>query len=293
MRLRNSLPWMACTLVAAATVPAFALGEGPAAPASIVAHDPSFFQDTASADTTDNVVEIVAGETVTFSYPSGSSVHNVKFATAPTSCTQTAGMVLGAVPPLPTYSLPPGWAGTCSFSTPGDYTFVCEAHPAEMTGTVKVTAAATPTPTPTSTATVTPTETETPTATATASPVPVATVAAPPPPPPPPPAAVVLSDPLPKISSAAFKRSKKTLTFAGTIAAGATGKVKLELTYKVGKATKKKSASPSIAGGKYKGTIKLSASEAKKAQKLKLKLTYAGDSLFKAATKTGSVKVSR
>ena len=103
----------------------------------------------------------------------------------------------------------------------------------------------------------------------------------------------MLSDPPPKFGSAAFKRSKKTLTFAGTIAAAATGKVKVELSYKVGKATKKKSASPSVAAGKFKGTIKLSATDAKKAQKLKLKLTYAGDSRFKAATKTGSVKVSR
>ena len=90
-----------------------------------------------------------------------------------------------------------------------------------------------------------------------------------------------------------FKRSKKTLTFAGTIAAGATGKVKVELAYKVGKETKKKSAGPAIAAGKYKGTIKLSATDAKKAQKLKLTVSYAGNSAFKAATKTGSVKVSR
>ena len=59
---------MACTLLAAASVPAFALGESSAAPASIVAKD-NFFQDGSSADTSDNVVQIVAGETVTFSYP--------------------------------------------------------------------------------------------------------------------------------------------------------------------------------------------------------------------------------
>ena len=271
---------MACTLLAAASVPAFALGESPAAPASIVAHD-DFFQDGSSADTSDHVVQIVAGETVDFSNP-GAGSHNVKFATAPTSCTQTSGTVIPGfpVPPLPAFPVAGPWTGHCTFSTPGTYTFVCDAHPV-MVGTVEVIAAPTPTATATQTAT----------ATATASPAPAATIAATPPPAPPTP--VVLSDPLPKLGSAVFKRSKKTLTFAGTIAPAATGKVKVELSYKVGKAIKKKSASPAIAAGKYKGTIKLSAGDAKKATKLKLTVTYAGNSAFKAATKTGSVKVSR
>jgi hypothetical protein len=49
-------------------------------------------------------VEINAGETVTFAYPEGGSVHNVDFLTIePTSCVQTAGPVVGDVPPLPSF----------------------------------------------------------------------------------------------------------------------------------------------------------------------------------------------
>ncbi|HEX6022931.1 MAG TPA: hypothetical protein VFZ00_13105, partial [Solirubrobacter sp.] len=168
---------MACAAVAAVGVPALASGES-RAPGFIEARDFEFV-NPATGETT---VTILAGETVTFSYPDGGNFHNVDFpANEPTSCTQTAGPVVGAVPPLPTFPSPEGWAGVCTFTQPGSYFFVCGAH-GFMTGEVVVMPAGqTPTPTPTATpsptptATPTPTPSPTPTATPTPSPTPTAT----------------------------------------------------------------------------------------------------------------------
>ena len=103
---------------------------------------------------------IETGESVTWDFDGSTVVHNVKGESGPAE--------------------DPDWAGYRSqflssgevsrtFTQPGTYTFVCEAHPQTMTGSVTVTGAAvTPTPTPT------PTATPTATATATAFPQPTA-----------------------------------------------------------------------------------------------------------------------
>jgi cytochrome c len=146
--MKRYLPWLACVVVAALAVPPRALANAESAQASaasFVAYDFGFRDATKTADDpTATTVTVTPGSTVDFSYPTGSSVHNVHFGDAgtgigpqPTSCAQTAGPALGAVPPLPTYTLPQGWAGNCTFNTPGTYTFYCEAHPF-MTGTVVV-----------------------------------------------------------------------------------------------------------------------------------------------------------
>ena len=94
-----------------------------------------YFQDPATGD---NAVTVLAGETVTFSYPAGASSHNVVFVGAqPSSC----------APAIPESASPPGWTATCRFNTPGTYEFVCGLH-GQMTGAVVVTGA-----TPTATAT--------------------------------------------------------------------------------------------------------------------------------------------
>jgi len=172
---RKWLPWLACAAIAVAGFPGLAQGEAessdPPATGAIVAED-NFFHEVGSA-ASDSTVEIAAGGKVTFGYPSGNSVHNVVFdgALSPASCTQTSGTVFpGTVPPLPTFPGSPGWAGECTFSTPGTYTFVCNAHKPSMAGTVIVDAVGTPTPTPTGTPT--PTPTPTPTATPTPTPTP-------------------------------------------------------------------------------------------------------------------------
>ena len=74
-------------------------------------------------------------------------------------CQQTGGLnpnlptSLFPIPPVPQVTLPAPWAGQCTFTTPGVYTFYCTAHP-EMIGDITVAAANNP---PTVTASRTPT----------------------------------------------------------------------------------------------------------------------------------------
>jgi hypothetical protein len=69
---------------------------------------------------TDYTETIAAGGSVTFSYPTGVSIHNVDFTGGgPTACTQTAGATVGPVSPLPAAPEAPGWSGTCRFDAPG------------------------------------------------------------------------------------------------------------------------------------------------------------------------------
>ena len=90
------------------------------------------------AATGGNSVTIAPGGTVMFAYPGGMSVHNVAFTgMQPVGCQQTAGAMSGPVPPLPNDPAPPGWTGTCTFTNPGAYSFICQAHP-DMTGTITV-----------------------------------------------------------------------------------------------------------------------------------------------------------
>src|SRR5262249_18054393 len=92
------------------------------------------------ADGGSDTATIAAGGTVTFSYPSGGSSHNVDFDTnTPTSCTQASGPDNGPVPPLPAIPTPPAWSGSCRFNTPGTYRFHCVLHQNQgMVGTVVV-----------------------------------------------------------------------------------------------------------------------------------------------------------
>jgi plastocyanin len=97
------------------------------APADVVATDYAFSPP----------VTVNAGETVTFSYPTGISRHNVAFSTGtPTAC----------APALPERPVRAPWTSACRFDTPGEYDFVCDLHP-QMTGRVTVLALPTPTPT--------------------------------------------------------------------------------------------------------------------------------------------------
>jgi hypothetical protein len=66
-----------------------------------------------------------------------------------------------------------------------------------------------------------------------------------------------------------------------------TGKVKVELTYKIGKKSVKKTLSLAINGGKFSGKLKLSATDAKKSSKLTVTVSTIG---APAAKRTVSVK---
>src|SRR4051794_2756183 len=136
--------------MAAAGVPALASGE-PTSPREVDAafnvRDNSF--DDATGGTEDHTVAITTGGKVTFNFPANGlngSVHNADFSTGPTpsECTQTAaGTGYDAdtdhTAPLPNSTQGPGWAGYCVFNSPGTYTFFCQAHAGEMTGTIEVT----------------------------------------------------------------------------------------------------------------------------------------------------------
>lgn len=109
--------------------------------ASITAKDPYSFDNGSGSST----VSIAAGGTVTFSYPSGASAHNVVFDTAqPTSCTN-----------MPATASAPGWSGSCTFEAYGTYAFHCGLH-TFMTGKVEV-----PDPNAPTTGTTTPPPTQT------------------------------------------------------------------------------------------------------------------------------------
>jgi plastocyanin len=133
-RLATVLLALAAGVGAAVALPALAPGDAPPSSASFIARDFSWEVDGGSATS----VTIAVGGTVAFAYPSGAYRHNADFSnTPPSSCTQTAGVDSGPVPPLPAHPTTHGWSGTCSFDAPGTYSFHCDEHPS-MHGTIEV-----------------------------------------------------------------------------------------------------------------------------------------------------------
>jgi plastocyanin len=159
---------LAAGAAAAIVLPAMAPGDAPPTTASFTAQD---FAWNATGGTTHSVT-IAEGGTVDFGYPSGASSHNADFSggPAPSSCTQTAGVDSGPVPPLPAVPTASGWSGSCRFDVPGTYRFHCDLHPTLMTGTVAVVDPNAPPPPPTTTTTPTATRPRTPPPTTTTAP---------------------------------------------------------------------------------------------------------------------------
>jgi plastocyanin len=79
------------------------------------------------------------GGKVTFAYPSGGDEHNVRFTRDGVRCNQTDGSG-GAINSTVVPSTPEeqGWAGECTFTQPGTYTFLCDVPEHGMKGTVTV-----------------------------------------------------------------------------------------------------------------------------------------------------------
>jgi plastocyanin len=157
--------------VASAVIPTLAIGQSPPSSASFTAVDGSGAYGGAThtwqSNTGGSQATIAPGGTITFSYstgapPQGSTMHNVDFSSGPATpaCTQTQGPSSGSVPPLPHNPTGPGWAGTCTFNTPGTYSFHCDLH-TSMTGTVVVQSGGSGTTTSTSTTSPGPTSTGT------------------------------------------------------------------------------------------------------------------------------------
>ncbi len=83
-------------------------------------------------------VTVAQGGAVTFQYqpgapPQGTSMHSVVFQSPPStpSCS--------GVPQTNGSGQPAPWSGTCTFSAPGTYNFVCGVHGAAMSGAITVT----------------------------------------------------------------------------------------------------------------------------------------------------------
>jgi cytochrome c len=127
-----------------------------AAPGAIKAADDEnfgqLFMDASQSNPQKNSVTVNPGEKVTFSYPVGTSVHNVTFNSVgpqPTNCVQTVaapGFSIAPAPPIAGTGQTPGWVGECTFPTAGTYGFYCSIHP-NMIGSVVVAAASNAPPT--------------------------------------------------------------------------------------------------------------------------------------------------
>lgn len=95
-------------------------------------------------------VSVSSGGQVTLKNPSTSTEHGVHWNTGPATPSCSGVPLAGSAKPSGT-----NWSGTCTFSTPGEYTFYCTVHGAPMSGRVIVSAAGTTTTTSTSTSTPT------------------------------------------------------------------------------------------------------------------------------------------
>jgi plastocyanin len=131
--------------------------------ATVAAVDTRFDPDTVSIETGDKVTWTV----------NGSQPHNIKGGCPPgeEECIPGPAEDLAWT----SYATPLVFTGTYerTFNKPGIYRYYCQAHTAQMQGTIEVTGdPVDPTPTPTATATATATATVTPTATATSTPSP-------------------------------------------------------------------------------------------------------------------------
>jgi plastocyanin len=124
---------------AAGITATLAQGDDPPSTAAFRTVDgPNVFQLTAGSGTSTSA-SIVTGGSVTFSNASV-EMHDVDFSTPPQgglSCQQTAGGSAPTALRFPDSPTAGTWAGTCTFTRAGTYSFACDEHPG-MTGTVVV-----------------------------------------------------------------------------------------------------------------------------------------------------------
>jgi plastocyanin len=130
---RRHLTFAALAVAAALLAPAVALSEDPPTISAVDSNGAYGMSHSWSPAT----VTIAQGGAVTFQYqpgafPQGTSSHSVVFESSPSIPT------CGGVPET-TSGQPAPWSGTCTFSTPGTYHFICGVHGSSMSGSVTVT----------------------------------------------------------------------------------------------------------------------------------------------------------
>jgi plastocyanin len=140
LRARHALVGTAF-IVVAVIAPQLAGAEGQSP--TVVTRD--YYFQAPDGSRTPASVSIAAGGAVAFSYPSGMSQHDVHFSDEPAAPTCSGATVASqAAFDSPGHSATPegpGWSGSCTFTTPGDYSYLCTLHPSAMYGVVHVAAA--------------------------------------------------------------------------------------------------------------------------------------------------------
>jgi plastocyanin len=166
--VRKLVLWACVGLAGAgvAILPSLGSAQGTTASFTAVDNGTFFSVPTWSANgTAASTVTITPGGTVTFAYPTGSSIHSVVFTGAqPSSCTQDSApypYTIQPAPPLPYTPEGPAWSGSCRFDTAGTYPFQDGYRGTAMSGTVTVAVPTTTPPPTTTTQTTTGTTTQT------------------------------------------------------------------------------------------------------------------------------------
>jgi plastocyanin len=138
-RLRIALALL-CLAAAGGMTAAIAQGDDPPAAATFKTVDGSNVFQLVTGSGSQTSADILTGGTVTFTNASVAT-HNVDFFTAAAqtavSCQQTLGGSSPSPVRVPGSPASGDWAGVCTFSKAGTYSFTCDHHPF-MTGTVVV-----------------------------------------------------------------------------------------------------------------------------------------------------------
>jgi hypothetical protein len=151
--MRTALPslrftLLALVLVAGGSMATLAHGDDPPATATFTTVDGVNHFSLLSGSGSGSSAQIVTGGTVTFTNDS-TETHDVDVSATQggVSCHQTVGGTSSTALVFPDSPSTGSWAGTCTFTKAGTYSFMCDVHRG-MTGTVVVTDAGAAPPTP-------------------------------------------------------------------------------------------------------------------------------------------------
>ncbi len=142
-KLRAAAAAAVVIAVAGGVVATMAQGADPPTTAAFSTIPGSLYNRTAGTGTGSTNAQILTGGTVTFNNADPAEAHNLRFTQSGVSCNQTAppGGPSGVltIPDPWDEDEAADWAGTCTFTQPGTFTFVCDPHASEgMQGTVTV-----------------------------------------------------------------------------------------------------------------------------------------------------------